>query len=62
MQLWLKFFRLDADEAENLMRNVQSRTKDAIKNKLNSMNEQIFAIEQMSSNIEEDFKNTKLVS
>ena len=47
---------------DDIVRSSRSRTKDAIRRRLEDMNEQFDAIHQMSDNMETDFKNTKLVT
>ena len=46
---------------DDIVRSPRGKTKDAIRRRLQDMNEQFESIHQMSSNMEHDFKNTKLV-
>ena len=46
---------------DDIVRSSRGRTKDSIRRRLQDMNEQFESIHQMSSNMEHDFKNTKLV-
>ncbi len=48
--------------ADQIFLSARSKSKDMIRRRLEGMDEQFDAINQMSNNIEQDFKNTKLVS
>ncbi len=48
--------------ADEIFLSARGKSKDMIRRRLEGMDEQFDAINQMSNNIEQDFKNTKLVN